>query len=87
MPNFLGRLLLIVLGLLAPLGILEIGVRWLDLAPPPEQNPHPLLSEDGKILNHPANLLLAYDALTAIRGISREELATQVAENFVRLFG
>ncbi|MBI1881699.1 MAG: SGNH/GDSL hydrolase family protein [Chloroflexi bacterium] len=46
--NFLGRLLLIVLGVLAPLFVLEIGVRWLDLAPPPEPNPaiwqpHPLL--------------------------------------------
>ena len=46
--NFLGRLLLIILGLLLPLLVLEIGVRWLDLAPPPEPNPaiwepHPLL--------------------------------------------
>jgi TatD DNase family protein len=58
-----------------------------DLAPPPEQNPRPLVAEDGTILNHPANLLLAYDALAAIRGVSREEVATHVAENFARLFG
>jgi len=58
-----------------------------DLAPPPERNPRPLLSEDGKILNHPANLVLAYDALGEIRRMSREELATQVAGNFGRLFG
>lgn len=58
-----------------------------DLAPPTAQNHRPLLSEDGTILNHPANLLLAYDALAAIRGISREEVATHVAENFATLFG
>ena len=57
-----------------------------DLWPPPEKNPRPLLSDDGKILNHPANLLLAYDALAAIREISREELATRVSANFARLF-
>jgi hypothetical protein len=46
--NFLGRLLLLLLGLLLPLLALEIGVRVLSLAPPPEPNPaiwqpHPLM--------------------------------------------
>ncbi|MEW5956638.1 MAG: SGNH/GDSL hydrolase family protein [Chloroflexota bacterium] len=46
--NFLGRVLLIVVGLVAPLLALEIGVRLANLAPPPEPNPaiwtpHPLL--------------------------------------------
>jgi len=57
-----------------------------DLAPPPERNPRPLLAGDGKVLNHPANLLPAYDALAVLRGISREELATQVGDNFDRFF-
>ena len=57
-----------------------------DLAPPPEANPHPLADENGKPLNHPANLVLAYDALAKIRNVSRAELAATVAENFTRLF-
>ena len=57
-----------------------------DLAPPPECNPRPLPGADGKTLNHPANLLVAYDALAEIRGVSRDELAATVAENFARLF-
>jgi TatD DNase family protein len=57
-----------------------------DLVPPLEQNPRPLVSGDGKVLNHPANLLLAYDAFAAIREVSREELARQVAANFAKLF-
>jgi len=48
LTNYLGRFLLIVVGLLLPLFILEIGVRVVNLAPPPEPNPaiwtpHPLL--------------------------------------------
>lgn len=46
--NFLGRLLLLVLGLVLPLLALEMGVRLLHLTPPPEPNPaiwqpHPLM--------------------------------------------
>lgn len=58
-----------------------------DLAPPPERNPRPLVSDDGRPLNHPLNLLVAYEGLAEIRGISREELASQVARNFPPLFG
>jgi TatD DNase family protein len=57
-----------------------------DLAPPPECNPRPLSGADGKTLNHPANLLVAYDALAEIRGVSRDELAAMLAENFARFF-
>lgn len=57
-----------------------------DLAPPPERNPLPLSGADGKPLNHPANLLTAYDALAEIRGVNREVLAAGVAQNFTRLF-
>jgi len=46
--NLAGRILLIGLGLLIPLLILEMGVRLVNLAPPPEPNPaiwtpHPLM--------------------------------------------
>ncbi len=58
-----------------------------DMAPPAERNAHMLAGTDGKSLNHPANLVLAYDALAEIRGVKREVLAAQVAENFMRLFG
>jgi TatD DNase family protein len=58
-----------------------------DLPPPPERNLHPLASDDGTPLNHPMNLLVAYDALAEIRGISRDELASQATKNFARLFG
>ncbi len=57
-----------------------------DLAPPPERNPRPLAGADGKPLNHPANLLVAYDALAELRGTTRDELAATVAENFARFF-
>ena len=57
-----------------------------DLPPPPERNPRPLAGADGKPLNHPANILVAYDALAEIRGVTRGELTTQVAENFTRFF-
>ena len=57
-----------------------------DLAPPPERNQRPLSGADGKPLNHPANLLVAYDALAQIRGMTRDELAAVVAENFARFF-
>jgi TatD DNase family protein len=57
-----------------------------DLAPPPERNPRPLLHDDGKTINHPANLLVAYDALAGIREMKREELASLVGRNFGQFF-
>jgi TatD DNase family protein len=57
-----------------------------DLAPPPEKNPRPIADANGRPLNHPANIILAYDALAEIRGVPRDELAAVVAENFTRLF-
>ncbi len=38
-------------------------------------------------LNHPGNLVVAYQALAALRGISEDELQHQVEKNFLRLFG
>ncbi|MEO6003978.1 MAG: TatD family hydrolase [Opitutus sp.] len=45
------------------------------------------VSPDGQPVNHPANIRAAYAGLAGVRGISVEELAAQVAENFARLFG
>jgi TatD DNase family protein len=57
-----------------------------DLAPPPEHNPRPIADENGKPLNHPANIVLAYDAFAKIRGMTCSELAEVVGKNFARLF-
>ncbi len=57
-----------------------------DLAPPPEQNPHPLSAPDGSAISDPRNLLLAYESLSKLRGVSLEELAATTAGNFERLF-
>lgn len=51
-----------------------------DLAPPAERNPNPLAGG----LNHPANLMMCYETLAALRGLSVESLTAQVAENFHR---
>lgn len=56
-------------------------------APPPELNRYPLgSSPDGSVINHPANLIVAYEALAELRGMPLAALAAQVEENFRRLF-
>ena len=57
-----------------------------DLAPPDGRNRHPLRDAEGRALNHPANLALAYTALAELRGVPVEALSAQVADNFARLF-
>jgi TatD DNase family protein len=47
----------------------------------------PLVAEDGSLANHPANLAATYAAFAELRGVTLEALATQVEENFRRLFG
>lgn len=42
---------------------------------------------DGEAVHHPANLIVAYEALAGLRGMPLEALATQVEANFLRLFG
>ncbi len=42
---------------------------------------------DGTVVNHPANLAATYAALAALRQVSLESLAAQVAANTTRLFG
>lgn len=54
---------------------------------PTEKISHPLISADGRALNHPANLPAVYAGLADFLGRPRERLAAQVAENFERLFG
>lgn len=58
-----------------------------DMWPPDELNEHPLHAPDGKPLNHPANLLLSYRKLAKLRGVTLVELAQQIEQNFIRLFG
>jgi len=58
-----------------------------DMHPPDEFTTFPLHSADGKSLNHPAHIALAYKHLAEIRGTPVEALANQVAENFACLFG
>lgn len=49
---------------------------------------HPLPdSPEGKKVNHPANLAASQDGLAQLRGVNRDRLAAQVAENFARWFG
>ncbi|MCX6856340.1 MAG: TatD family hydrolase [Verrucomicrobia bacterium] len=56
-----------------------------DMWPPDELNEHPLQHE-GKPINHPANLQVSYDLLAQVRGIPRDDLITQIGENYRRLF-
>jgi TatD DNase family protein len=58
-----------------------------EMAPPEDRNSHPLHDAEGKMINDPANILLAYQGLAEIRQMPLESLAEQVAENFARLFG
>jgi TatD DNase family protein len=55
--------------------------------PPPELNRYPLHRVDGESeINHPANIVVAYEQLARLRGLSMGELAMQVELNFQRLF-
>ena len=54
---------------------------------PPEPNPFPLSNApDGPIINHPANITVAYASLARIRNTPLPALAEQVEENFRKLF-
>ena len=57
-----------------------------DLAPPVELNPRPLEDANGKAINHPCNLTVAYAALAELRGCSEAQLSENVANNFRVLF-
>ena len=53
---------------------------------PPELNRFPLAGPDGKPLNHPANLAVVYEELARFLGRKPREMASQVEENFLRVF-
>jgi TatD DNase family protein len=57
-----------------------------NMLPPAELREFELAAGDT-ILNHPANLRQAYLAIAAIRAVSFDMLAAQVAQNFQRFFG
>lgn len=53
------------------------------MPPPPDRIEHPLPpSPEGKPINHPAHITLAYRSLAALRQTSLESLSQQVAYNF-----
>lgn len=54
--------------------------------PPAELNRFPLPTGPEGEINHPANLVVAYEQLAALRGLPLNLLATQVERNFRRLF-
>jgi TatD DNase family protein len=55
--------------------------------PPAELNRFPLPAGPEGEINHPANLIVAYEQLAALRSIPLESLAAQVERNFCELFG
>ena len=57
-----------------------------EMAPPDDRNSHPLRDTECKMINDPANIIVAYQGLAEIRQEPLESLAEQVAENFTRLF-
>jgi TatD DNase family protein len=44
-------------------------------------------TEDGERVNHPGNLVVAYEGVAALRGMEIEEMGKMVERNFWRLFG
>ena len=57
-----------------------------DLYPPVEFNPRPIFDSDGKPLNHPANIDVAYRGLAEVCGMEVADLEPVIAENYRRLF-
>ena len=58
------------------------------MIPPQPWRTHKLPpASDGSPVNHPGNIEAAYAGLAALRGQDTAALATQVAQNFTRLFG
>jgi len=56
-------------------------------APPAALNRFPLPpAADGSEVNHPANIAVTYQSLADLRGMPLEALASQVEQNFRRLF-
>lgn len=57
------------------------------MPPPADRRPYKLPAlADGTVLNHPANIGIAYTGLAAARGVALPALTTAVASNFRQLF-
>jgi len=54
---------------------------------PPERVRYPMCNADGKQVNHPGNLRSVYEFAAELLQEPVEKVATQVEENFTRLFG
>ena len=55
--------------------------------PPGELNRYPLPpAADGSAVNHPANVVVAYEQLAKLRHVPLATLAPQIEQNFRRLF-
>ncbi|MEP6671458.1 MAG: TatD family hydrolase [Chthoniobacter sp.] len=57
-----------------------------EMPPPDALTLFPLRDDADKPINHPAHIALAYQHLAEIRDLPLEALASQIAENFARLF-
>ncbi|MET0262450.1 MAG: TatD family hydrolase [Rariglobus sp.] len=73
---------------LIPLDRLLVETDAPEKAPPPELNrfPLPVDATTRQAVNHPANVVVAYEALAQLREMPVEALAAQVEQNFRRLF-
>jgi TatD DNase family protein len=70
-----------------PLDRLLIETDAPDQLLPEAANRFPLNDLSGKPINHPANLIAVYEFVAKERGMPRESFASQIEENFLRLFG
>jgi TatD DNase family protein len=70
-----------------PLDRLLIETDAPDQLLPDSKTRFPLADANGKPLNHPANLLAVYEFMAMERGMQLSGFATQIEENFQRLFG
>lgn len=58
------------------------------IRPPAAQEKFTLpATDDGRYVNHPANVTATYAALAGLRGVTTAALAGQVEKNFLRLYG
>ena len=70
-----------------PLDRLLIETDAPDQLLPDAANRFPLNDAAGKPINHPANLAAVYEFVAKERGMPLESFASQMEENFLRLFG
>lgn len=70
-----------------PLDRLLIETDAPDQLLPDAANHFPLNDAAGKPINHPANLAAVYEFVAKERGMALERFASQIEENFLRMFG